>query len=98
MALKLRLQRRGTKNAPTYNLVVAESSSPRDGKFVESLGSYNPEARGNDFEYKLKLDRIEYWLGVGAQPSNTAKTLIKRARKQTKNEDGEAIQIAAATA
>lgn len=98
MALKIRLQRRGIKNAPTYNLVVAESSSPRDGKFVESLGNYNPQARGKDYVFKLNMPRLEYWLGIGAQPSQTAKDLIKKARKQTNTETGEAILIATATA
>lgn len=96
MALKIRLQRRGTKNAPTYNLVVAESSAPRDGKFVESFGSYNPQARGQDFIYKLNMDRIEYWLGIGAQPSETARNLIKKARKQEKTEKGEVVLTAVA--
>lgn len=98
MALKIRLQRRGTKNAPTYNLVVAESSSPRDGKFVESFGCYNPQARGNDYVYKLNLERVEYWLDIGAQPSETARNLIKKARKQEKTEKGEVILTAAAAA
>lgn len=96
MALKIRLQRRGTKNAPTYSMVLAESKCPRDGKFLETFGNYNPRARGQDPEYKLNIGRIEHWLGIGAQPSDTAKSLIKRARKQTeKNEKGEVIAYAA---
>lgn len=98
MALKIRLQRRGTKNSPTYNLVVAESKSPRDGKFIEAFGLYNPLARKEDFLFKLQMDRIEYWLGVGAQPTETARNLIKKARKQEKTEKGEAILTAAAAA
>lgn len=98
MALKIRLQRRGTKNAPTYSLVVAESSCPRDGKFVEALGNYSPQARGQDPFYKLNIERIEYWLGIGAQPSDTARSLIKKARKQTLTEKGEAIAFAATAA
>lgn len=95
MALKIRLQRRGTKNAPTYILVVAESRSPRDGKFIENLGNYNPQARGQDPFYKFNIDRIDYWLSVGAQASDTANSLIKKARKQAKTEKGEAIAYAA---
>ncbi len=98
MALKIRLQRRGIKNAPTYNLVVAESSSPRDGKFIKSLGIYNPQAKGKDFLFKINMTLLEYWLGVGAQPSETAKNLIKKARKKTKTENGEAIELATAVA
>ena len=81
MALKIRLQRKGTRHAPVYRMVVAESTSTRDGRFVEILGTYAPQARGQDQESVLKLDRIDYWLSVGAQPTDTAKDLIKKARK-----------------
>lgn len=91
MALRIRLQRRGTKNAPVYSLVVAESACPRDGKFIEALGHYSPKACGSDPFYKFNIERIEYWLGIGAQPSDTARSLIKKARKQTPTEKGEAI-------
>lgn len=83
MALKIRLQRHGTKHAPTYRMVVAESSARRDGKFVENLGFYNPKAKGQEIEYKLNLERVDYWTGVGAQLSDTAKSLVKRARKES---------------
>lgn len=96
MALKIRLQRGGTTNAPTHQLVVTESKNPRDGKFVEKLGTYNPQARGQDPVYKVNVPRIEYWLGVGAQPSDTVKGLIKKARKQIQTEEGEAIAYATA--
>ena len=81
MALKIRMQRHGGKNAPVYRLVVCESTTRRDGRFVEILGIYNPTARGKDKEHILKLDRIDYWLKIGAKPSDTARTLITRARK-----------------
>lgn len=80
MALKIRLQRHGSTHEPMYRMVVAESSSRRDGKFVETLGMYNPSPRGKDVDLKINVERAEYWLGVGAQPSDTAKALIKKAK------------------
>jgi small subunit ribosomal protein S16 len=64
-----------------YKVVVAESANRRDGKFVEAIGNYNPNARGQTPELSLLLDRADYWIGVGASPTDTVKTLIKRARK-----------------
>lgn len=81
MSLRIRLQRRGNRNRPVYKIVVAESTSRRDGKFVEAIGNYDPNARGKAPELTLLMDRAEYWVGVGAQPTDTVKSLIKRARK-----------------
>ena len=81
MALKIRLQRKGTRNAPVYRMVVAESTSARDGRFVELLGTYAPRARGQDQEVSINLDRIDYWLSKGAKPSETSKDLIRKTRK-----------------
>lgn len=81
MALRIRLQRHGATHTPTYRLVVAEQSSRRDGKFVENLGFYNPKACGQEVEFDLNIERIDYWTGVGAQLSDTAKSLVKRAKK-----------------
>ena len=81
MALRIRLQRHGAIHAPTYRVVVAEQSKKRDGRFVEVLGHYNPKAKGKELECKLDLDRINYWVGVGAQPTDTVKSIIKRAAK-----------------
>ncbi len=80
--LKIRLQRKGTRNRPVYRLVVAESTNRRDGRHNEVLGHYAPVARGSDPEYSIKLDRVSYWLSVGAQPTDTARTLINRARRE----------------
>ena len=80
MAVRIRLKRIGTTNAPAYRIVVADGRSPRDGRFIEEIGSYLPEQRDNNVT--LKLDRAEYWLRVGAQPSETVASFIKRARKQ----------------
>lgn len=63
-----------------YRMVVAESTSSRNGRFVENLGMFNPKARGKDVESQINLERADYWLGVGAKPSDTAKAIIKKAR------------------
>ena len=78
MAVKIRLKRIGAKNAPVYRVVVADSRSPRDGKFIEEIGVYHPSRTENKVD--LKLDRAEYWMGVGAQPSETVLSFIKKAR------------------
>ena len=85
MALRIRLQRHGSTHNPTYRVVVAEQASRRDGKFVENLGYYNPKARGKEIELNLDLDRVDHWTGVGAQLSDTAKALVKRAKKSAAN-------------
>ncbi len=65
-----------------YRMVVAEKTTKRDGSFVENLGTYNPQARGKDVETSIKLDRVDYWVGVGAQMSDTAASIVKRVRKE----------------
>lgn len=92
--LKIRLQRHGSKGNPVYRLVVAESAHPRDGRFVEILGHYAPKSRGQDPEFKINVERAEYWISKGAQPSDTAKSLIRQAKKLGVNE-GIAIAPAA---
>jgi len=79
MSVKIRMKRVGTKNTPAFRIVVADSRSPRDGKFIEEIGTYNPLAKGNNFA--IKLDRAQYWLGKGAQPSDTVASFIKKAGK-----------------
>ncbi len=78
--IKIRLQRHGARHAPFYRMVVAPSTVRRDGKFIEVLGTYNPQAHARTEELKLKMDRIDHWLGVGAQPTDTAKSLIRQGR------------------
>ena len=78
--IKIRLQRHGARHAPFYRMVVAPSQARRDGKFIEVLGTYNPQAHKRDEELSLKLERIDHWLGVGAQPTDTAKSLIRQGR------------------
>jgi small subunit ribosomal protein S16 len=79
MAVRIRLKRIGAKNTPVFRIVVADSRSPRDGKFLEELGTYHPLKPGANFN--LKLERAEYWLKNGAQPSETVASFIKKARK-----------------
>lgn len=81
MALRIRLQRKGAKNQPKYRIVVAEKTVRRDGQSVEILGDYNPQARGADERCRLNLDRYDYWVSVGAQPSDTVHVLARQQRK-----------------
>ena len=74
MALKIRLTRLGDKKAPFYRVVVADSRSPRDGKFVEVIGTYNPLT--NPAEIKINNEKASKWLANGAQPTETAKELL----------------------
>lgn len=79
--VRIRLQRHGATHAPNYRMVACEQTVRRDGRFVEILGVYNPCAKGKTEALNINLDRVDYWLGVGAQPSETARSLIKTARK-----------------
>lgn len=77
----IRLARHGSKKHPFYHITVADRTASRDGRFIERLGFYNPLAKGRDEELRLDLDRVDHWVGHGAQPSDKVKTLISRARK-----------------
>ncbi len=79
MALKIRLSRIGTTHAPVYHVVVAEARSRRDGRATEILGTYNPRAKSE--QLTLNVERADYWVSQGAKPTDTAKSLIKQARK-----------------
>ena len=79
MPVRIRLRRMGRKKQPHYRVVVADSLSPRDGRFVETLGYYKPLSQ--PARLVLDLERIDYWLGQGAEPSGTMKSLIVKARK-----------------
>jgi len=78
MAVKIRMKRTGGKNDACFRLVAADERSPRDGRNLEILGWYDPAAKGQTFA--LKLDRVDYWLGVGAKITDTAASLVKKAR------------------
>jgi small subunit ribosomal protein S16 len=79
MSVKIRMKRVGTKNTPAFRIVVADSRSPRDGKCIEEIGTYQPLKQGENFT--LKLDRAQYWVSKGAQPSDTVASFIKKATK-----------------
>lgn len=76
MATKLRLQRRGRKNYPFYQIIVADSRAPRDGKYIERIGSYNPNT--HPATITLDFDRALYWLQTGAQPTDTVRNILSR--------------------
>ena len=75
MSVRIRLTRKGTKKKPFYRIVAADIEAPRDGKFLEALGTYNPMTE--PALITLKEDRINYWLGEGAQPSTTVQSIFK---------------------
>ena len=75
--VRIRLRRTGRKKTPTYRIVVADSTSPRDGRFIEIIGQYAP--RQGDQALNLKTDRANYWLDNGAQPSDTVRSLLRKA-------------------
>ena len=77
--VRLRLTRMGAKKKPFYRIVAADARAPRDGRFIEQLGYYNPMSENKDL--KIKLDRVDHWLGTGAQASDTVARLIARFRK-----------------
>jgi small subunit ribosomal protein S16 len=79
MAVRIRMKRVGTTNTPVYRIVVADNRSPRDGKFIEEIGTYQPLKK--DTNFTLKLDRAEHWISKGAQPSDTVRSFIKKAQK-----------------
>ncbi|MCS7258021.1 MAG: 30S ribosomal protein S16 [candidate division WOR-3 bacterium] len=78
--VKIRLKRIGRKNAPLYRIVVADSRRARDGKYLETVGHYNPKTK----HLSLNLERVDYWLSKGAQATETTKRLITRYKNQTK--------------
>src|SRR5205807_2446797 len=92
MAVAIRLRREGALNRPYFKVVVADTRSPRDGKFIEIVGTYDPKKTGQNST--LKLDRIEHWISKGAQPSDTVRSLIKK----TKNPEAAAKKVAAKAA
>jgi len=76
MATRIRLQRHGKKGKPFYSIVVADGRAPRDGRFIEKLGTYNPMT--DPAMVSIDTDRAAYWVGVGAQPSDTARSILSR--------------------
>ena len=74
--VKIRLRRMGAKKAPYYRIVVADSRFPRDGRFIEEVGLYNPSAESE--KLKVDMERVQYWISNGAQPTDTVRGLIKK--------------------
>jgi len=94
MAVAIRLRRAGRKKSPMYRIVVADSRMPRDGKFIEVIGQYAP--RTGDKAVTLKVDRANYWLDNGAQPSDTVRSLLRKAGVlKVRHEARLAIKLAA---
>jgi small subunit ribosomal protein S16 len=77
----IRLSRSGSKKKPFYHITVADSRFARDSRFIERVGFFNPVARGQEERLRLDLERVEYWVGKGAQLSDRVGTLVKEARK-----------------
>ncbi|MFN2540720.1 MAG: 30S ribosomal protein S16 [Chthoniobacterales bacterium] len=96
MAVSIRLRREGTTNRPYYKVVVTDSRSPRDGKFIEIIGTYDPKKPGDNSA--IKLDRAEYWVSKGAQPSDTVRSLIKKQKKRPAEAAAPAMPAAGAAA
>lgn len=79
--VSIRLARGGAKNRPFYHVVVTDSRNPRDGRYIERIGFFNPVARGNDPRLRLDIERVTYWTACGAQPSERVARLIKEFTK-----------------
>ncbi|MFT5062656.1 MAG: small subunit ribosomal protein S16 [Gammaproteobacteria bacterium] len=77
----IRLARGGSLKHPFYHLVATDSRNPRDGRFIEKVGYFNPMARGQEQTLNVNLERVDYWIGTGAQPSDRVAKLLKDARK-----------------
>jgi small subunit ribosomal protein S16 len=95
MSLKLRLSRAGAKKRPFYRIVVADSRYPRDGRFIEIVGTYNPVLpKGDDNRVVLKTERVQHWLGVGAQPTDRVLRFLDAvglAKRQQRNNPQKAV-------
>ncbi|QCI26832.1 30S ribosomal protein S16 [Buchnera aphidicola (Thelaxes californica)] len=79
--IKIRLARHGVKKKPFYKIIIADSKSPRDGKFIEKIGFFNPFSKNEKEKIHINLKRLEYWIQKGAQLSDRTKYLIKKTKK-----------------
>ena len=84
MAVKIRLRRMGAKKAPFYRVVVADSRYPRNGRFIEEIGTFMP-VEAEERQVSIDMDRANYWIGVGAQPTDIVSKLMKIAAKKSAN-------------
>lgn len=92
MAVAIRLRREGTKKGPFYRIAVADQRSPRDGRFIELIGTYDPKQEGENF--KIDLSRVDYWIQCGAQPSDTVRSIIKKARTKASKTPATEVSVA----
>lgn len=81
MAVKIRLTRMGAKKRPFYRVVAADERYPRDGRFLETLGTYDPNQVEDADKYNLKLDRVQHWLNEGAQMTDTVRNIVKQVKR-----------------
>ncbi|MBM3821327.1 MAG: 30S ribosomal protein S16 [Verrucomicrobia bacterium] len=79
MSVKIRLKRVGARNTPVYRVVVTDSRSPRDGKFIEELGTYHPLVKGSNVQ--MDIERARYWISKGAKPSDTVASFLRKAAR-----------------
>ena len=79
--VSIRLSRAGAKNRPFYHLVVTDSRNKRDGRYIERLGFFNPVGTDSEENLRIDVERVDYWIGQGAQPSDRVKSLLKRHHK-----------------
>ena len=86
MAMKIRLARGGSKKRPYYSIVASDSRMPRDGRFIEKLGTYNPLlAKDSEDRVKMNMERVQYWLGQGAQPTDRIARMLEAAGVKEKS-------------
>ena len=85
MAVALRLNRKGTKDRPYYKIVAVDSRKRRDGRYIEQIGTYDPMQEGTNFT--IDLEKADKWLGYGANPSDTVKSIIRKARTAASKEE-----------
>jgi small subunit ribosomal protein S16 len=84
VAVRIRMKMLGRKHRPYYRIVAIDSRQPRDGRIIEELGSYDPMIRNTDERVRLRPERVEYWLGVGAKPSEKVAVLLKKYLEKSK--------------
>lgn len=92
MAVKIRLWQQGCKNKLCYRVVVANSQSPRDGKYIEAIGWYNPEGKTAEQKRSIQADRLMHWLSVGAQMSSTVASVAKQAAPEAMKEYAKTLE------
>ena len=94
MAVAIRLRREGNRNRAFYRIVVADSRARRDGRFIDTIGTYDPNQKGTN--YKVDVAKADDWISKGAQPSDTVKSILKKARREAPAEEAEAPAAAKA--